>query len=180
MSGRAGLTIACFSIAFLTGCNAGTSQSQSGTVNDPTIATTSLSVALDGEEAAFVTLINAYRVQNGLAAFKVSVALTRSSQWMSADMAAGNYLDHTDSLGRDPFVRMAAFGYDVETAGENIAAGNASAQDTFTQWKNSPAHNANMLDSGYTVMGVGRADNPSSEYGWYWATDFGSVVDATL
>jgi len=151
------------------------------TVNSPTTSSpTQSTVTLDSEESAFVTLINNYRVQNGLAALQVSIALTQSSQWMSADMASNNYLDHTDSLGRDPFTRMAAFGYDVETAGENIAAGNATAQDTFTQWEDSPAHNANMLGADYAVMGVGRAYSASSTYGWYWTTDFGSVVDKTL
>jgi uncharacterized protein YkwD len=93
---------------------------------------------------------------------------------MSQDMANKNYFSHTDSLGRDPFMRMAAFGYNYpHTAGENIAAGMDSAQAAFTAWKNSPGHNANMLGSGYTVIGIGRAYNSSSTYGWYWTTDFG-------
>ena len=131
----------------------------------------------DAEESSFVALINRYRMQNGLSGLQISITLTQSSQWMSKDMAAGNYLDHTDSLGRDPFVRMAAFGYtQANYSGENIAAGNSSAQDTFNQWKNSPAHNANMLDSAYAVLGVGRVYDVSSNYGWYWTTDFGSSI----
>ena len=59
-------------------------------------------VTLDSEEAAFVTLINAYRVQNGLSQLLVSITLTESSKWLSQDMATKNYFDHTDSLGRDP------------------------------------------------------------------------------
>jgi uncharacterized protein YkwD len=139
-------------------------------------------VSLDSEEQAFVSLINAYRLQNGAEALQVSAALTQSSQWMSADMADKNYFSHTDSKGRDPFTRMAAFGYPLasEYEGENIACGNATAEDTFTQWKNSPAHNANMLDANYLMIGVGRAYNASSTYGWYWTTDFGSLVDAAL
>ncbi len=90
-------------------------------------------------------------------------------------MANNNYFSHTDSLGRDPFTRMAFFGYDTSGySGENIAAGYATASDTFTQWKNSAAHNANMLDPNYFSLGVGRASNPNSTYGWYWTTDFGS------
>jgi uncharacterized protein YkwD len=137
-------------------------------------------VQLDVEESAFVTLINKYRAQNGAPALQVSLALTHSSQWMSQDMAANNYLDHTDSLGRDPFTRMAAFGYSATYMGENIAAGYDDAQDTFNQWTSDAAHNANMLDASYLVIGVARANNPSSTYGWYWTTDFGSTVDQTL
>jgi uncharacterized protein YkwD len=138
-------------------------------------------VALDNEEAAFVTLINDYRAQSGLAKLEVSITLTESSKWMSSDMASKNYFSHTDSLGRDPFARMAAFGYPQNGySGENIAAGNSDAQNTFTQWKNSPGHNANMLGVHYTVIGVGRAPDSKSTYKWYWTTDFGSTVDAIL
>ena len=37
-------------------------------------------------------------------------------------MASKNYFSHTDSLGRDPFTRMNAFGYSASAMGENIAA----------------------------------------------------------
>ena len=129
--------------------------------------------ALDAEESAFLTLINDYRARNGLRPLTASPTLTDAAAWLSADMAAKNYFSHTDSLGRDPFVRMCAFGYCNGTRGENIAAGNATAQATFTQWVNSPPHNANMLNPDYTVIGVGRA--PGGTYGWYWTTDFGSA-----
>jgi len=136
---------------------------------------------LDAEEQAFLKLINDYRAQNGAGPLKVSIALTNASKWMSSDMAAKNYFSHTDSLGRDPFVRMAAFTYGYNSyRGENIAAGFSDAVNTFNQWKNSPGHNQNMLNPNYQVIGIGRASGPSSTYGWYWTTDFGSYVDATL
>ncbi len=138
-------------------------------------------VSLDSEEAAFVVLINQYRAAQGLTSLQVSLDLTESSQWMSQDMANNNYLGHTDSLGRDPFTRMAAFGYgSYSSAGENVAAGNSDAQSTFNQWQSSAPHNANMLDVNYAVIGVGRAYNASSGYGWYWTTDFGPTVDTLL
>src|ERR1041385_6340619 len=64
---------------------------------------------LDSEEQAFIILINNYRVQNGLAPLQVSVTLTNAAKWMSGDMAASNYFNHTDSYGRDPFARMNSF-----------------------------------------------------------------------
>lgn len=138
-------------------------------------------VTLDSEELAFVQLINNYRQQNGLAPLQVSITLTTAAKWMSADMGVNRYFNHTDSLGRDPFVRMAAFGYAYQTAkGENIAAGNSTAQATFNQWKNSPGHNQNMLSSAYRVMGIGRAYAAGSAYGWYWTNKFGGFVDQTI
>ncbi len=135
-------------------------------------------VALDSEEAAFCTLINDYRASRGLPALMVSERLANTAEWHSADMAAKNYFSHTDSLGRDPFQRMTAFGYGYSTyRAENIAAGNATAQATFDQWKNSSGHNANMLNGNYKVIGIGKATNAAATYRNYWTTDFGGVVD---
>lgn len=138
------------------------------------------SSALDAEQQLFLTLINNFRAQNGLGSLQVSVTLQNASQWMSSDMAARKYFNHTDSTGRDPFARMAAFGYSFSPAGENIAAGNAGAQATFSQWEGSPGHRSNMLNASYKVIGIGRAYNSSAPYGWYWTTDFGGYVDQVL
>ncbi len=139
------------------------------------------SAAIDREEFALLSLLNAYRAQHGLGRLRLSLALTQASDWMSSDLAARNYFSHTDRAGRSPFSRMKAFGYDYNTySGENLAAGNASAQATFIQWKNSPGHNANMLDANYKVVGIARVYDATSTYGWYWTTDFGGVVDTVL
>ncbi len=172
-------------LIFLSGCNetaarltqpgSGNGPGQGGSPAPTGTGTLTGSAVLDSEEQAFLTLINDYRAQNGAAPLQLSDALTISSDWMSNDMAEKNYFDHTDSLGRDPFTRMTDLGYAGSSyEGENIAAGNATGQDTFTQWKNSPGHNANMLNSAYRVIGIGRAYSASSAYGWYWTTDFGS------
>jgi uncharacterized protein YkwD len=136
---------------------------------------------LDVEEWNFITLINDYRAQNGVPKLQVSISLTKASHWLSTDMATKDYFDHTDSLKRAFNIRIASFGYPSSAyVGENIAAGNSTAQGTFTQWKNSSGHRANMLNSNYRVIGVARSRNPESTYGWYWTTDFGSKVDATI
>lgn len=137
--------------------------------------------SLDTEEQAVLRLINEYRAQNGLNSLRISIALTRAADWMSADMAARNYFNHTDSQGRDPFVRMTAFGYNYGGyRGENIAAGYSDAARTFNLWRNSPSHNAAMLNANFNVIGISRANNQSSTYKWYWTTDFGGFVDATF
>lgn len=136
---------------------------------------------LESEEQAFLDLINGYRQENGLEPFLVSAALTNSSKWMSADMAQKNYFSHTDSLGRNPFVRMADFSYNYNTwMGENIAAGFELAAYTFLQFKNSPSHNHSMLNPDYRVIGIGRAYGGNSAYEWYWTIDFGGYVDQTI
>jgi hypothetical protein len=130
--------------------------------------------AIDSQEQAFLGLINDYRAQNGLGALSLNTQLNNAGEWMSADMGANNYFSHTDSQGRDPFERMADFGYNYNTwKGENLAAGPDTAQGAFTLWKNSPGHNANMLNANFKVIGIARAYTAGSTYGWYWTTDFG-------
>jgi uncharacterized protein YkwD len=135
--------------------------------------------ALDSEEQAFLTIINNYRAQNGLGALAIDPQLSDVARWMANDLAANNYFSHTDSLGRDPFLRMDQMGYTYNTwRGENLAAGTAEAQASLDMWSDSPGHNANMLGEHYTVIGIARAYDASSDFGWYWATEFGGETAA--
>src|SRR5262245_13170306 len=137
--------------------------------------------SIDSEEQAMVSLINDYRAQNGKSQLRISAALTRAAEWMSSDMATKNYFSHTDSQGRDPFARMTSFGYNYPTSrGENLAAGYNDAIRTFNQWKTSPSHNSAMLNGNYNVIGIARVFGSNSTYKYYWTTDFGGFVDATI
>ncbi|TET95402.1 MAG: hypothetical protein E3J29_06945, partial [Dehalococcoidia bacterium] len=130
--------------------------------------------ALDSEEQAFLTLINNYRQANGLGSLSLNGELNAAADWMSNDMAAKDYFSHTDSLGRDPFQRMADFGYGYNTwKGENLAAGVDAAQAALDLWKGSPGHDANMLNPNFKVIGIARAYGDGTTYGWYWSTEFG-------
>jgi uncharacterized protein YkwD len=134
---------------------------------------------LDSEEQAFVTLINNYRAVNGLGPLSIDWEMQSSADWMSADMGQKAYFSHTDSLGRDPWTRMCYFGYCYNTwKGENIAAGYVTGATVFQGWHDSPGHNANMLGSHYTVMGLSRVLVQGSPFGWYWTNDFGGYTAA--
>lgn len=148
---------------------------------------------LDPEESAFLKLINNLRQSQNppIAPLKVSQALTRSAKWKSQDMANNNYFQHSDlNPPRDPQTRMKYFGYNHPTStGENIAAGFRYAQDAYKEWLTACdgpvnactyAHRANMLNSNYKVIGIGRAFNANSDYKWYWTTDFGGYLDQTI
>jgi len=133
----------------------------------------------DEEERAFLKLINDYRAQNGVAPLALSQAMGAAAEHHSADMATNNYFSHTLSGGLIWSQNMTNHGYTYNTyRGENIAAGNELASNTFLQWKNSPTHNANMLDSHFAAIGVGRVYDADSTWKWYWTTNFGGVVDA--
>jgi uncharacterized protein YkwD len=137
-------------------------------------------LAMDGEETAFLGLINTYRAQNGLGALTVSTNLNRAASWMVIDLGTRNYFSHTDSLGRAPAQRSIDCGYPLG-AGENLAAGTVwdTAQEAFDAWRASAGHNQNMLASYYKQIGIARYFAAGSIYGWYWATDFGTTNDGT-
>lgn len=131
----------------------------------------------DKETHRFLVILNRYRRQKGLGPLRMDRNLQRAAQWMSDDMAAKDYLSHSDSKGRDPFERLAAFGYNYNTdKAENVAAGQKTAEEVLKAWQSSSGHNRNMLDSHFTVIGIGFSYGKKSRYGWYWATSFGGQV----
>jgi uncharacterized protein YkwD len=140
---------------------------------------TASEAALDAEERAFLTLINNYRVQNGRQPLKISYYLTRPSAWKSKHLGVNAYFAHDDiPINRPWYTRVEDCGYTYPTGkGENIAAGYTTAAHVFSGWQGSPGHNANMLGSGYTAIGIGRHFVSGSPYGWYWTTVFGGVDD---
>ena len=142
--------------------------------------------AYDDEELEFLGLINDYREQNGLRPVILSDTLTVAAERHSEDMAEYGFFAHNTAQssyyedGAEPWDRMAAEGYDHNTAkGENLAVGYETAAEAMQAWKTSPSHNAAMLDGNYRVMGVARINDPESVHGWYWTTDFGGYVDAS-
>lgn len=136
---------------------------------------------LDLEEQAFLQLLNAHRAANGLNPLSACTALNRAAQGHSEDMRDEDYFSHDGLDGSNPVSRAceACYASCRSTGwGENIAAGNADAQGTFNQWRNSPGHNANMLGSSFAVVGIGRATG-GGEYGSYWTTVFGGRSDSS-
>ena len=140
----------------------------------------------DSEELQFLELLNDYRQDYGLEPLLLSDTITVASEHHSQDMAHYSFFGHISAsssyypAGSLPWDRMRAEGYDYNTLmGENIAVGCESAERCFELWRNSPSHNAAMLDGRYRVIGVARLNVAGSVHGWYWTTDFGATVDPT-
>ena len=134
----------------------------------------------DGEEQAFLDLINNYRVANQLQPLTVSANLNNAAEWMAADLGQRRIFSHTDSLGRGPQQRMADCG-GAPWFGENLAAGTrkSTASSAFSMWRSSGGHNRNMLLADYKQIGIARMYAPGSRYTWYWVTTFSVGNDGT-
>ena len=129
----------------------------------------------DGEERAFLDLINDYRRKTGAGNLSLQNQLGAAADHHSQDMANENYFDHKLSNGDSAEKNIERYGYtNWSFVGENIAAGHETASAVMDAWKSSPDHDRGMRDKNFTEIGIGRAYNKGSKYGWYWTTTFGS------
>ncbi|HEX2281107.1 MAG TPA: CAP domain-containing protein, partial [Thermomicrobiales bacterium] len=171
---RVAAAVAAFSL-FATGAAAAPAVPPS--FGEPALVVSSADACADSEEVAFLALINDYRAASGLRSLSLSSSLSSAAAYHSVDMAAKGYLAHTLLDGTTVEQNMANFGYEGGTHGENIAAGTQSAAEAMQTWQGSAEHNANMLNASFGAIGIGRAYDPNSQYGWYWTTIFGDVND---
>jgi uncharacterized protein YkwD len=126
---------------------------------------------LDFEKWA-VTLINKYRLDNGLPLLVWNETLAAAGRDHSAEMACFRYASHTGLDGSGPGSRMLEQGYSWTYFGENIAGGYESVERAAAGWMSSPHHRANILNPKFTEIGVGYTKLDGSPYGWYWTADF--------
>lgn len=89
----------------------------------------------------------------------------------SIDMAANNYFSHTSQDGRNPGQRITGAGYAWSGYGENIAAGQTSAQAVVDGWLASPGHCANIMNAGHADIATACVASTTSTYRTYWTMD---------
>jgi uncharacterized protein YkwD len=141
--------------------------------------------ASDGKqiEARILELVNAARArprrcgnQNfpAVPALMPQSLLTELAAGHAADMARHNYFSHTARDGSTVDVRATRAGYRWRSIGENIAAGQMSADRAVQGWLDSPGHCANIMAPNYGEMGAAFAVNPQSKPGVYWVQVFGA------
>ena len=140
---------------------------------------------VQGMTAATLCLLNDQRTSNGLRPLTEQSQLDAASLGHSQDMVRNQYFGH-DSLNGGDFVdRLIAAGYaltenDGWALGENLAWGSnelSTPAQIVNALMHSPGHRANILDHGYTEIGIGivlgapRANTPDAAT---YTTDFGS------
>jgi uncharacterized protein YkwD len=134
-----------------------------------------VSVGADGAaDSTLFSLTNQDRASNGVRAVSQSGTLQsigESARWTgcgpviygrSDDMITRDYFAHQiPPCNQYVFSMMQAYGVNYRLAGENIGwasgAGSATASATYIngQFMNSPDHRANILNAGYTHLGIG-------------------------
>lgn len=121
-------------------------------------------------EQQVVNLVNGERAKVGISPVKLDTELSKVAALKSKDMRDKVYFSHTSPTYGSPFDMMKTYGITYKYAGENIAAGQTSAESVMNSWMNSPGHKANILNKNYTHIGVGYAKGGT--YTHYWTQEF--------
>jgi uncharacterized protein YkwD len=132
---------------------------------------------------SLLDLINGYRGQAGRQPLRFSTSLTAAAQHHAESMATFDYFDYAlepENITFDQNIRN--FGYPGTYLGVDIAAGVAStdAATVFRQWQASPSQAANLLNSRFEAVGLGKSANPGSTYVNYWVAAFGDDPSDTI
>lgn len=104
-------------------------------------------------DARVIERTNSQRARHGLPPLSVDPRLVSSARRHAAWMTNSRSLAHT-SL----------------PVGENIAMGQSSSAEVINAWMNSSGHRANILNPGYTRIGVAAFATPNGTI--YWCQQF--------
>ncbi|MCR6110182.1 LysM peptidoglycan-binding domain-containing protein [Bacillus sp. A301a_S52] len=121
-------------------------------------------------EQEVIRLTNEERESRGLDSFDIAEDVSEVARVKSEDMRDDDYFSHTSPTYGSPFDMLRSFDISYRSAGENIAAGQATPEQVVNSWMNSPGHRANILNSDFTHIGVGYAEGGS--YRHYWTQMF--------
>lgn len=108
------------------------------------------------QERQILDLTNVIRYRHKLPTVKWNDYAAKVARSHSNDMESHQYFDHVSATtGLNPFQRLQKAGIRYQMAGENIAAGYPDAIEAVENWMNSLGHRKNILEKGFTELGVG-------------------------
>lgn len=113
---------------------------------------------IDYKESLGILDLNIMRMLLGLSPLGIDIKLCAAARDHSNDMREKGFFAHESPIKgkKNPADRARNWG--TTANGENIAYGVPTPEGTNMQWFHSPGHHVNMLNSEYTVMGLGRSE----------------------
>lgn len=108
-------------------------------------------------------MISSYRRNHGAGPLTVDPELQKLAETEVAAMAAA------DRPSKAQTVKAAVTRLGYSDVNANLSAGYHTLAEAFSGWRESPPHNATMLDPQATRMGIATAYAPGSKYKVYWA-----------
>ena len=144
------------------------------------IASTDSQSSFSSTESEMLALVNQFRAQPQVCRDKrgrivsqhpsapplmLDTRLNRAARLHSEDMANNNYYSHDGLDGSSFGDRVRATGYPMGPGAENIFKGPDTLQEAIDGWIKSAGHCENMMNSSYTQLGAGFAqDLPGTRY----------------
>lgn len=120
-----------------------------------------------------VALISKYRAANGLKPVSIDPVLMKIASVHADRMAKMDTMSHV-LPGEGSFQqRLADGGFRASMAAENVAAGQPTLPAVLEAWRKSPGHNANLLLSNISKIGIALSIAPGGKYKYYWSLVLG-------
>jgi len=133
-----------------------TFRGQSPNFDPPPLSSQARAAVNAAHERQILDLVNAIRHRYKLPRLHWSEKAAQVARQHSRDMKEKQFFDHVSATtGLDPFERLKQAGISYQLAGENIAAGFVDAIEAHESWMNSLGHRRNVLEKGFTHLGVG-------------------------
>ena len=112
--------------------------------------------------------VNRVRRDHSLPGVRLSARLDEAAVRHTQYMATSGRFTHDGPSGENVADRVVAAGYGYRFVAENIAAGQATADEVVLAWMNSPGHRANLLNPAVVEIGVGYVFRTDAPYHHYW------------
>lgn len=149
-----------------------TGNSNSGALNSGTSEAEPVVNAyyMDSYAEQVLGIVNTRRAEAGLEPLTMNYTLVSAAKVRAAEIVQS--FSHTRPNGTSCFTAWDEAGVGYSGAGENLAAGQWSAESAMNAWMNSEGHRANILNGSFTQIGIACYYDPDSPYGYYWVQCF--------
>lgn len=111
-----------------------------------------------------VDLVNAERAKEGLAPLTINTKVQAAAQVRAKECE--QRFSHTRPNGTSFATALKEQNVSYRSAGENIAWGQKTPKEVVTAWMNSSGHRANIMNAGFTTIGVGYYENARGTDYW--------------
>lgn len=111
-----------------------------------------------------VNLVNIERAKEGLAPLTMDTKISAAAQVRAKECEQS--FSHTRPDGRNFATALKEQNLSYRRAGENIAWGQRSPEEVVKAWMNSAGHRANIMNTGFTKIGVGYYQNTRGTNYW--------------
>lgn len=110
------------------------------------------------KNSELLKLTNETRTQNGIPPLREEPLLDKSATDKCKDMATKQYWAHNTPEGSRPWVFITPYITEYRKLGENLSLDNYTSEKVVQEWRNSPTHNANLLEAKFDRVGFAICD----------------------